>query len=129
MTGLTRIILRLARNPKAGFPTGDERHGYVLVAPLRPDGHLDVATWQEHRALCTVRRFAPSPDIGGPEIADGWLTHQGARWFFHYDEVFEGPDDAVDHLGDHRLLIGDYVTITRRAQPLIYQVVEEADAS
>ncbi|GIU66064.1 hypothetical protein [Candidatus Phycosocius spiralis] len=127
MTDLTRIILRLARNPQVGFPSGDARHGYSLVAPLRSDGHLDVAAWQAHRAKCTVRRFDPSPDHGGPEIADGLLTHHGTRWYFHYDEAFEGPDENVDHLGEHRLLIGDYVTITRRGQALTYQVVEETD--
>ena len=54
MSGLTRMTLRLARNPEAGYPTGDDRHGYVVVAPLRQDGHLDAEAWKAHRAQCTV---------------------------------------------------------------------------
>jgi len=39
---LTRITLRLTRNPDAGFPEGDDHHGYVVVAPVDGDGKLDV---------------------------------------------------------------------------------------
>lgn len=123
MSELTRIILRLARNPAAGYPEGDSRQGYVLVAPLRSDGHLDLEAWKAHRAKCTVRRFSPDP----AEFADGWLSHNGGRWRVHYDEDGEGPDEALDHLADHRLFIGDYVTITRRGQSLVYQVANEMD--
>ena len=124
MAGFTRMIVRLARNPEAGFPDGDPRYGYVIVAPLQADGHLDAAAWQAHKADCTVRRFSPDPD----DTADGWLTHQGGKWRVRYDEESEGPDDSFDHLGDHRLFVGDYVTITSRGQALVYQVSTEDDA-
>ncbi len=125
MIGLTRIILRLARNIEAGYPEGDDRFGYVLVAPLRQDGKIDLETWQENRARCTVRRFGPSADME----ADGWLTKRGQHWRIHYDQTSEGPDEELDHLADHRLFQGDYVTITSPlGEALVYRVAETEDA-
>ena len=102
---LTRVIMRLARNPDA--PQGDDSQGYVLMAPLDGDGHLDLELWRKDPRACTVRRFHPDPD----EVADGWLTHRGANWFFHYDEEDEGPDEPVYRLGEHRIRAGAYLTI------------------
>ena len=68
---LKRIVLRLARNPD--FPDGDDRQGYVIVAPLDAAGKIDVALWRAAREKCTVDRFHPDPD----ETADGLLTHRG----------------------------------------------------
>jgi hypothetical protein len=100
-----QVIMRLARNP--GFPDGDDSQGYVLVAPLDAADRLDAGEWRDNRAACTVVRFKP----GTERDADGLLTHSGANWFFHYDEAREGKDEPVFRLGDHRLAIGDYVTI------------------
>jgi hypothetical protein len=100
-----QIVLRLARNP--GYPNGDDSQGYVLVAPLDASDQLDAAAWRENRETCTVIRFKPGED----RDADGLLTHNGSHWFFHYDEVEEGEDEPVFRLGEHRLAIGDYVTI------------------
>ncbi|MEM9938632.1 MAG: hypothetical protein AAFZ91_14035 [Pseudomonadota bacterium] len=114
---LTRIVLRLARNP--GYPEGDMRQGYVLVAPLDPDGLIDLEEWRSQRKLCTVDRFHPNPD----EHADGWLTHNGSHWRFHYDEDHEGPDEGGYHLGDHVFRPGQYVTISSHGEePLTYLV-------
>ncbi len=103
--GLSRIVLRLARNP--GYPQGDDRRGYVIVAPLGHDGKIDVEQWRRHRELCTVIRFDPDPDMR----ADGVLTHRGSHWRFHYDEAHEGPDEGGYHLQDHVFRPGEYVTI------------------
>lgn len=102
---LTRIQMTLARNP--GFPEGDASQGYVITAPIDAQGWLDLDSWRAHREACTVIRFKP----GVEHDADGWLTHRGASWFFRYDEDDEGDDEPVHRLGDHRLAIGDYVTI------------------
>jgi len=118
---LTRLVLRLARNPEAGFPDGDDRRGYVLTAPLNNEDRLDLEAWRRLRLHCTVRRFSPDKR----EDADGWLTHRGAQWSFHYDEDGEGPDEPTYRLGDHRLAIGDYVTIEEFGEkPLTYRVTE-----
>ena len=116
---LYQIVLRLARNP--GFPDGDDRQGYVLVAPLDSGDRLDPDTWRENRKACTVIRFKPGDD----RDADGLLTHSGSHWFFHYDEVEEGEDEPVFRLGEHRLALGDYVTIHESdGQSLTYRVVQ-----
>ncbi len=118
---LMRLVLRLGRNPDAGFPDGDDAHGYVIVAPLDPQGRLDLETWRAHRERCTVVRFTPDD----PKDADGWLSHRGDRWFFRYDEEDEGPDEPVYRLGDHTLRVGDYVTIHEAdGDDLTYKITE-----
>lgn len=104
MTGLTRVILRLGRNP--GFPDGDDHHGYTIVAPLGADGRLDPELWRANKDACTVRRFhADEP------ASDGWLRHRGENWYFWYDEAEEGPEEPVFKLGSHSLVPGEYVTV------------------
>ena len=102
---LKRIIMRLARNP--GYPDGDMHQGYTIVAPLDEEGHLLLDEWREHKKECTVLRFHPDPD----EKADGWITHRGSNWFFHYDEEDEGPDEPTHRLADHIFRKGEYVSV------------------
>lgn len=116
---LNQVVLRLARNP--GFPDGDDNQGYVIVAPLDADDRLDPVAWRANRKLCTVVRFKP----GEARDADGFLTHSGSHWFFHYDEVEEGEDEPVFRLGEHRLALGDYVTIHESdGKSLTYRVAQ-----
>lgn len=118
---LMRVVMRLGRNPDAGFPEGNDDHGYVLVAPLDAGGKLDLDEWRAHKERCTVVRFSPDPD----EAADGWLTHRGAHWYFHYDEDDEGPDEPVFRLGDHQLRLGEYLTIHEAdGDDLTYKITE-----
>jgi len=119
MIGLTRVTLRLGRNPQAGIPEGDDHTGYVVLAPLDPDMRLDPALWAARRRDCTVRRFRP-----GEPHADGWLRHRGARWFFWYDEAEEGPAEDLDHLGSHRLAPGEYLTVRENGADMTYRVAE-----
>ncbi|MGE0045098.1 MAG: hypothetical protein AB7J28_13405 [Hyphomonadaceae bacterium] len=121
MSGLSTIVLRLARNPDAGIPEGDDQRGYKIVAPLDADDRLDLAAWRAAKARCTVDRFSPDPD----EKADGWLSHRGSHWFFRYDEDEEGPDEPLFRLGDHRLRAGEYVTVHEAdGDALVYRVAE-----
>jgi len=114
---LNQIILRLARNPDT--PDGDERIGYVLIAPLDAEGRIDLEAWRSLRSDCIVRRFHPDP----AEAADGWLTHNGSVWRFHYDEAHEGPDEKGHRLGDHIFRPGEYVSISHHGgETLVYQV-------
>ena len=106
MLGLTRVILRLGRNPEAGFPEGDDGHGYVIQAPLDSEHKLDPALWREKREQCTVRRFHAHETP-----ADGWLRHRGDNWYFWYDEAEEGPEEPLVKLGSHRLFPGEYITV------------------
>jgi len=117
---LSRIVMRLARNPGTEFAGGDDHRGYALTAPLTDDGHLDEAAFSRSRANCTVRRFAPDEDP-----ADGKLAKRGQRWFFDYDEGEATDDEQPFRLGQHRFAVGEYVTITDEdGRPLTYKVVE-----
>jgi hypothetical protein len=124
MTGLSRIILRLGRNPEAGYPDGDDHYGYAIQAPVDAEGRLDAAAWRDLKEQCTVRRFHPDEPI-----ADGWLRRRGDHWYFWYDEADEGPEEPVFKLGDHRLVRGEYVTITEpNGQKLTFRVSETNQA-
>lgn len=116
---LTRVILRLARNP--GFPDGDSARGYSIVAPLDAEGRLDADLWREHKDACTVRRFSPNKE----EVADGLLSNRGGHWFFQYDEPSEGPNEPVYRLADHSLRIGDYVAIKEHNDETLTYIVSE----
>ena len=117
---LSRIVMRLARNPGTEFAGGDDHRGYALTAPLTPDGLLDEAAYAKSKAACVVRRFTPDDDP-----ADGRLARKGARWYFDYDDSDAADDEPVHRLGEHRFAIGEYVTITDEdGRPLTYKVVE-----
>jgi hypothetical protein len=117
---LSRIVMRLARNPGTEFAGGDDRRGYSLTAPLTDDGHLDEAAYAKAKTECVVRRFAPDEDA-----VDGRLAKRGQRWFFDYDDEDEADDEPLHRLGEHRFAVGEYVTVTDEdGRPLTYKVVE-----
>ena len=117
-TRLSRIVMRLARNPGTEFADGDDHRGYTLVAPLTADGHLDAAAYTKVKDACTVRRFAPDEDP-----VDGRLDHRGQRWSFEYED--EPNDEPVHRLGQHRFAVGEYVSVTDEdGRPLTYKVTE-----
>jgi hypothetical protein len=117
---LSRIVMRLARNPGTEFAGGDDHRGYALTAPLTADGLLDEVAYARSKADCTVRRFTPDDDP-----ADGRLARKGSRWFFDYDEAESADDQPVYRLGEHRFAVGEYVTVTDEdGRPLTYKVVE-----
>jgi hypothetical protein len=121
---LSRIVMRLARNPGTEFAGGDDHRGYALSAPLTPDGRLDAAAYAKAKDACLVRRFAPDEDP-----VDGHLARRGARWFFDYEEGGAADDEPVYRLGDHRFVVGEYVTVTDEdGRPLTYKVVEVSGA-
>lgn len=101
-----RIRLELAREP--GRPAGDPGVGYTLIAPIDEEGRLDAVEAQRYRESCKVVRFH-----AGEESDIGYLRRRpGGSWAFHYD--FEGggeDDDPGYRLGDHRFVVGEYVTI------------------
>ena len=121
---LSRIVLRLARNPGSEFAGGDDHRGYSLVAPLTPDGLLDVDAWRTAKALCTVRRFAP-----GEDHADGHLARRGQTWFFDYGGGGSDDDEPVHRLGEHRFVVGEYVAVgDHDGRSLTYKVTDVTPA-
>ena len=121
---LSRIVMRLARNPGTEFAEGDDHRGYSLVAPLSPDGHIDAAAYGRARARCVVRRFAPDEDA-----TDGKLVHQGRNWYFDYDNSEDTGEEPVFRRGQHRFAVGDYVSITDEdGRLLTYKVTDVSPA-
>lgn len=116
---LSRITLRLARNPGTEFANGDDHRGYTLVAPLDAAGLLDAAAWKTLHAKCTVHHF--SPDLSAPR--DGLLKRRGDNWYFDYDAGSSDDDEPVFKLGRHPFKVGEYVTVTDEDdRPLTYAV-------
>lgn len=105
--GLSRIVMRLARNPGTEFADGDDHRGYTLTAPLTGEGRLDEAAFKAQRDLCAVRRFAPDED---PQ--EGKLARKGDRWFFDYDDQDEADNEPLYRVGEHRFAVGEYVSVT-----------------
>jgi hypothetical protein len=117
---LSRIVMRLARNPGTEFAGGDDHRGYALTAPLTGDGHLDENAFSKARAKCTVRRFAPDEDA-----QEGRLMRRGERWYFDYDETTETDNEPLYRLGQHRFAVGEYVSVTDEdGRLLTYKVTE-----
>jgi len=117
---LSRIVMRLARNPGTEFAEGDDHRGYTVVAPLLEDGKLDVDAFQKARTDCSVRRFAPDE-----EAVNGRLARRGQTWFFDYDDADDADDEPVHRLGDHRFTVGEYVSVADEdGRMLAYRVTE-----
>lgn len=117
---LSRIVMRLARNPGTEFADGDDHRGYSLVAPLQADGKLDVEAFAAHRADCAVRRFAPDEDA-----VTGVLKRRGQTWYFDYDAADDADDEPVHRLGEHRFAVGEYVAVADEdGRLLAYKVTE-----
>lgn len=101
---LKTVRLELARNP--GYPEGSPRHGYEIVAPLDPEGHIDEAAWRENRNACRVRRFwGDRPDEHGD------LIRARRGWAISYVPG-EADDEQIFRLDRHLLRVGEYVSIT-----------------
>jgi hypothetical protein len=121
---LSRIIMRLARNPGTEFADGDDHRGYTLTAPLNEQGMLDEGRFRDHRDACTVRRFAPDEDA-----QEGRLARRGERWFFDYGDDADAADEPVYRLGEHRFTVGEYVSVTdEEGRLLTYKVTDVAPA-
>ncbi|MDP1632111.1 MAG: hypothetical protein Q8L66_11905 [Caulobacter sp.] len=117
---LSRIVMRLARNPGTEFADGDDHRGYTLVAPLLTDGKLDKDRFAANKDQCTVRRFAPDEDA-----VTGLLNHRRQVWFFDYDASADDDDEPVFRLGEHRFAVGEYVSVADEdGRMLAYKVTE-----
>jgi hypothetical protein len=119
---LSRIVMRLARNPGTEFAEGDDHRGYSLTAPLDGSGRLDLAAFQKARSESVVRRFTPDG-----EAVMGRLAHRKSAWYFDYDDQSDADDEAVHKLGEHQFVVGDYVSVAdEQGRMLAYKVTEVA---
>jgi hypothetical protein len=117
---LSRIVMRLARNPGTEFADGDDHRGYTLVAPLTSDGMIDADAYKSARDGCTVRHFMPDEDA-----MEGRLMRRGEQWYFDYDEDAAADVEPLYKLGQHRFATGEYVTVADEdGRPLTYKVTD-----
>ena len=118
---LSRIVMRLARNPGTEFADGDDHRGYTLTAPLTEDGKIDEAAFKSVRDNATVRRFAADEDA-----QEGLLNKSGDRWFFDYGDDSDGAEPLY-RIGKHTFAVGEYVSITDGdGRLLTYKVTDVA---
>jgi hypothetical protein len=103
---LFRIRLELAR--EKAHPEGSTRHGYEIVAPLKPDGHLDAAEWKTQRARCTVHRFWQDEDDQHGELIH---TRRGA-WVLSYDPSTDEDDESLFRMDSHLFRKGEYISLS-----------------
>jgi hypothetical protein len=110
----------LQRAREAGRPEGDRDIGYVIIAPLTPEGRLDPDLVRSHPQHCTVARFRPDCDV-----VHGRLRRRpGGSWALHYELADDVEDDDAGYrLGEHRFAPGEYVTIAEDDAAHTYRVV------
>lgn len=115
------IRLELARNKD--FPEGSPNHGYEFRAPLREDGHIETAGWDDVAQLCTVSHF-----LGNELDEHGQLIRtQNGQWAFSYVPG-EEDDEPIFRFDTHVFAVGEYVTITEHdGEDRVFQVVSIAD--
>jgi hypothetical protein len=111
-----QIRLELAREPS--HPEGDSSVGYIVIAPLAPDGRIDPESWKEHREACRVTRLRRD---GDDDV--GHLVHRpGGTWAFHYDNATKLPDEAGFHFAEEPFVVGEYVSINEGGTMHTYRI-------
>lgn len=98
------IRLELARIKE--YPQGSASRAYLLRLPLEEDGLIDETVLRATPARATVRRFWPNE----PDMA-GYVMRTSKGWAFSY-EPGEDDDEAIFHLENHPILLGEYITLT-----------------
>lgn len=99
------VRLLLAR--EQGHPDGEADHGYDILMPLTPDGHIDGDVATAHKANCRVRRFRP-----GEADAIGVLARgPGGHWAVDYPGTGSHNDEPAFRFEDEKFEQGEYVSI------------------
>lgn len=110
-----KMHLTLAR--ERDHPAGDEKVGYVLVAPLTSDGKIDPGIWRDYKEACRVTRLRPDEaDVHGHLV-----RRPGGTWAFRYETA---PDETGYHFEDERFVIGEYVSIREGGEAHPFRVVQ-----
>jgi hypothetical protein len=112
-----RIIrLELARTPE--FPQGSPAHAYVLRLPIDDNGVLEERILKHPDQDPVVRRFWP-----GQAERKGVVIPKGRGWVFSYAPG-DTDDEALFHLEDRPIKVGQYLTITEAdGEKLPFKVV------
>ena len=125
-SALKKITLNAARSKL--FPDGSIRHGYDFVAPLTPQGRIDLEAWKAHRGECFVHRF-----WGGEPAERGLLVHRaggpgGSTWVFELGAGSKLDEEETGfRFGDHVFREGEYVSVREEDGDLVtFRVVSVA---
>jgi hypothetical protein len=103
---MTWYCLRLELARTKDFPQGSASRCYLLRLPLTDEGLIDESARQADPARATVRRFWPNQaDLSG------YVIHTPRGWAFSYGPG-EADDEAVFHLENHPMRVGNYITLT-----------------
>ena len=107
-SALKKVTLNAARSKL--FPEGSIRHGYDFVAPLTPEGRIDLESWKAHRGECFVRRFwGDDPEMRGLLVHRPG-GHKGANWAFELGENLDEEEPGF-RFADHAFKPGEYVSL------------------
>jgi hypothetical protein len=117
MSHLRKIRLELAREP--GHPSGDNRTGYIIVAPLDANDKIDAEAWKLARNSCRVTRFRPNEDDSHGHL----IRRPGGSWALHYDIDGNQDDESGYHFGDERFMPGEYISIREDDDTHTYRIV------
>ena len=113
---LKKIRLELARTE--GFPQGSSECGYVIVAPLDNEGHLDIEGWKDNKDKCTVMRFWKNEDDENGHL----VHHRGNHWAIEYDDTLD--EEPIFRFDRHVFAEGEYITITEHDETQMpFQIV------
>jgi hypothetical protein len=111
-----KISLELAR--ERGHPDGDNRIGYLLIAPLDAASRIDPEIWKDHREASRVVRKRPDE----PELAGHLVQAHKGTWAFHYDAPGGKPDETGYRFADEKFAVGEYVSIVENGRTHVYKV-------
>lgn len=111
-----QIHIELAREP--GHPEGERSVASVIIAPLTPDGLIDLKLWKNHREACRVVRRRPDEQ----DQLGHLVHHPGGKWGFHYEGDSNLPDEAGYHFANEHFVAGEYVSINERGKMHTYRV-------
>ena len=105
---MTWKIIRLELARTLDFPDGSPAHAYVLRLPIDDNGVLEKRILHHPDVSPVVRRFWP-----GEADREGVVIPKGRGWVFSYAPG-EPDDEALFHLENHSIIVGQYLTITEQ---------------
>ena len=110
------IRLNLARTGE--FPEGSAAHAYVLRLPIDDNGMLEARQLRAAVERPVVHRMWPDE-----RDKNGVIIPKGRGWAFSYREG-DADDEAIFHLENHPIKLGQYLTITETdGEKLPFRVV------
>jgi len=107
---LKRVTLHAARSRE--LPDGSIRRGYEFVAPLTPEGRIDLEGWKAHRGECFVRRFWDDEPAQRGLLVNRAGGRGGSTWGFELGAGAKLDEEETGfRFADHAFRVGEYVSV------------------